>query len=875
MLNALFIFMSSVSKKPFIILGLFILGLIVLPVTVFLFQTHQTNQTHADKTVVLSFEPESSSATQLQIPAGSTFSLDVYADPGPSSVSFIKAELVYDATKFAPAGGFIPNQEVFSQVVEGPTNTPGKITATLSIGSDTSKAVKTKTRVGTLVLKTLSSVPANGTSTISFGSGSQALAISSNSSFNENVIANTIPATVKFNTPTLTCGTSPSDAMLVIDRSGSMNDQAGTTGTKISNAKIAASNFVDILAQNVKNTVGLATFETAGALNSALTANYSSVKTQINAINTGSGTCVECGINKANQEISLHKRAGFKNVVVLLTDGLANHVDGNTNEVPVATAEQKALTAAANGHSTNGTIYYTIGLGSDVNSTFLTKLAENSGGQYYYSPSTDQLNSIYQQISEILAKGSITGSVYNDANSNGAFDQNEQNLPGWVLQLTATGAQPQTITTDSTGTYTFPNLCDGTYIVKQVPQSGWKQTFPANAQNYVVSIVNGTAVTDKIFGLNKGTRCSDGIDNDGNGFIDAKDSTCHTDGNPSNPGSYDPTINGENGKNTCSDSKDNNNNGLIDGADPICHIDGDPSKPWDPGLPEGTLDSSLSCSPTAVALDDTGKTISVLLKTINGTPLAGKTVTWTSSNTNVSVTPATSTTDANGAASATALVSINSTTPFTGSISAKFAGDNNNTQASCVVQANYTPLTSNATLSLNVFLHGIGSSGDNANPTANSLSNKTPLTPERKATVSLFDVNNNLISTGSGHISYNSTSGNFIGDVTTTSPVPAGKYQIKINSDYHLTRLVDGIQTITAGQKNAVPAVQLVAGDANNDNRLDIRDYNLLLDCYSDLSPAADCTAEKKITTDSNDDGNVNQFDYNLFLREISTQPGE
>jgi len=42
------------------------------------------------------------------------------------------------------------------------------------------------------------------------------------------------------------------------------------------------------------------------------------------------------------------------------------------------------------------------------------------------------------------------------------------------------------------------------------------------------------------------TECSDGIDNDGDGLIDDKDPTCHTDGNAGNPASYDPGIETEN-----------------------------------------------------------------------------------------------------------------------------------------------------------------------------------------------------------------------------------------------------------------------------------------------------------------------------------------
>jgi LPXTG-motif cell wall-anchored protein len=39
--------------------------------------------------------------------------------------------------------------------------------------------------------------------------------------------------------------------------------------------------------------------------------------------------------------------------------------------------------------------------------------------------------------------------------------------------------------------------------------------------------------------------CSDGIDNDGDGLIDADDPACHTDGDPTNPDSYDPDHDSE------------------------------------------------------------------------------------------------------------------------------------------------------------------------------------------------------------------------------------------------------------------------------------------------------------------------------------------
>jgi hypothetical protein len=40
-------------------------------------------------------------------------------------------------------------------------------------------------------------------------------------------------------------------------------------------------------------------------------------------------------------------------------------------------------------------------------------------------------------------------------------------------------------------------------------------------------------------------RCSNGIDDDGDGLFDAADPGCHSDGDPSNPSSYQPNANDE------------------------------------------------------------------------------------------------------------------------------------------------------------------------------------------------------------------------------------------------------------------------------------------------------------------------------------------
>jgi hypothetical protein len=187
-----------------------------------------------------------------------------------------------------------------------------------------------------------------------------------------------------------------------------------------------------------------------------------------------------------------------------------------------------------------------------------------------------------------------------------------------------------------------------------------------------------------------------------------------------------------------------------------------------------------------------------------------------------------------------------------------------------------TPVPNSTKLSLTVFMHGIGNSGDNANPNNFTLSNKNPLTPNRTIDIQILNSANQIIASASGQITYNSSTGNFKGLIDMGLKIPSsGSYNLKAKSPTHLRRLASGIQTITIGQTNVIPDLTLVAGDINGDNTLNILDYNLLIGCYSDLAPAVSCTTTIKPLADLNDNGAVNQFDYNLFLRELAVQLGQ
>lgn len=191
-----------------------------------------------------------------------------------------------------------------------------------------------------------------------------------------------------------------------------------------------------------------------------------------------------------------------------------------------------------------------------------------------------------------------------------------------------------------------------------------------------------------------------------------------------------------------------------------------------------------------------------------------------------------------------------------------------------IVTLTPTPSSSTATkVQLSIFLHGIGKSGDNANP--QSMGNPSPKTTTRTFMVEIFNADDQRVLQKSLSLAYSATQGNFSGTLDLGNTIPSGSYTIKISSPTYLRKTLPGIQTITAGSTLTLPSVSLVAGDANKDNRLDIRDYTLIMGCYSDLSPAKDCDGPRADVTDLTDDGKVNQIDYNLFLRELSLQSGD
>lgn len=183
------------GKKIF--LGGFIAVLLVgIPVTVYLLQQQQETRSRAEKSTNVSFSPDSTQTTPLQKKVGDVVPLDVTINPGKNLVSFVKLEIQYDPEKLQvdEKTGFQANTVVFPSVLEGPVYTPGKVSVTLSVGPDPTKAIQTTVKAGTLTVKALANTAPGTPTVVTYGASTQVLSLGSNDQASENVLSSPIPA---------------------------------------------------------------------------------------------------------------------------------------------------------------------------------------------------------------------------------------------------------------------------------------------------------------------------------------------------------------------------------------------------------------------------------------------------------------------------------------------------------------------------------------------------------------------------------------------------------------------------------------------------------------------------------------------------------
>lgn len=165
------------------------------------------------------------------------------------------------------------------------------------------------------------------------------------------------------------------DLALSIDSSGSMawNDPQGLR-------KTAAKNFVDALLP--EDRAAVIDFDSSARVLQNLTTNKDAVKSAIDRIDDWGGTSISAGVSAANSVLANNRDADRGRVMILLTDG-----DGSWNNFYLTQAKQNLITI------------YTIGLGSQVNSALLGRIAAETGGKYHQVDNASDLPEVFRRIS--------------------------------------------------------------------------------------------------------------------------------------------------------------------------------------------------------------------------------------------------------------------------------------------------------------------------------------------------------------------------------------------------------------------------------------------------------------------------------------------
>ena len=193
----------------------------------------------------------------------------------------------------------------------------------------------------------------------------------------------------------------PVNTMLVFDRSGSM-------APSLNSAKKAADAYIDA-AQPVDK-IGLVSFADTASdpIDLPLSTDHNAAKDAVGKISIQSGTLqytnLGDALEKALSQLSIPTIGeNAKHVIVALTDGNSNRpVDPkNPNNTSYgndyASLEAKAVKDAKDE-------IYVVGLGGDVNKTFLSSDIATNPAHYFSAPTAAALKGIYSKISQSVCK---------------------------------------------------------------------------------------------------------------------------------------------------------------------------------------------------------------------------------------------------------------------------------------------------------------------------------------------------------------------------------------------------------------------------------------------------------------------------------------
>ena len=239
----------------------------------------------------------------------------------------------------------------------------------------------------------------------------------------------------------------PADIMLVLDRSGSMQNA-------MANLKSGASAFVDIIDEGTDSAlngliangsrIGVVSFASSATVNQPLTNDAGAVKSAINGLVASGDTNHSAAFQVAQAQLAASQPANQK-ILIIFTDGVTT-VGGDASD------DAAAARAA-------GTEVYAIGLGS-VNGGELHDWATDPDDQHVFiAPSAGQLQAIFQTIGAAIVVPAATNITVVDtvnshfAVSNAAVTTGTLGQAGNVLTWTIPELNTETVSMSFTATH--------------------------------------------------------------------------------------------------------------------------------------------------------------------------------------------------------------------------------------------------------------------------------------------------------------------------------------------------------------------------------------------------------------------------------------
>jgi Ca-activated chloride channel family protein len=180
------------------------------------------------------------------------------------------------------------------------------------------------------------------------------------------------------------------DVMLILDRSGSMNDSIGGT-TKLDGAKAGLKEFVNLL--NDDDKLGLTVFSNQANVVSPVDQLGPKRQNVLNSIDSvvAIGSTLLFDTIAAQQQTLQNMPSKNIKALLVLTDGRDTASQMSLNQL----TQQVSLTGKDAG---TGVKIYTIAYGNDADANDLTQIANTAGGKEY-AGNPQNIQSIYDQIS--------------------------------------------------------------------------------------------------------------------------------------------------------------------------------------------------------------------------------------------------------------------------------------------------------------------------------------------------------------------------------------------------------------------------------------------------------------------------------------------